>query len=484
MRLTRVTLFLITLIIGLGFYRLSDYLLEDLEFQTLQATEESMIDSAQLLANYVENEQDLAKIFDGLAERQFEARIFAVLKNKVGINAYLTDHEGIVLFDSLHPENVGQDFSQWSDVFKTLKGEYGARSTRLIEDDPDSSVMYVGAPIHRQGKIVGCLSISKSQRDIFPFVHDRRQTIISALVLIGLGILSLIVAVFIWLFRPIGKLTSYARAITRGERLARPQVGQGREVNTLARALHDMRESLEGRQYAERYIQTLTHELKSPLAAIQGAAELLNEDMPQAQRDHFIHNIHSQTKRCQDLIHNLLQLSALEAQTHLKDSHSFDLVICCKKSLQEMTALAEASHVTFQSTLPDTVPFFGNEPLLKSALNHLLQNAIQFSPRQGTITFKLTLDDAEITLEVRDEGRGIETFAAERAFERFYSFRQEDSAKGNGLGLAFVKEVAELHQGSAAIAPTLPSALTSSEEKRGTRVTITLPLINSALQNS
>lgn len=472
MRLTRVTLFFISLIIGLGFYRLTDFLLEDVETQTLQATEESMIDSAQLLANFVENEQDLARIFAGSKEREFEARIFNVLKNRIGIQAYLTDQNGLVLFDSAHPQHVGQDFSEWSDVYKTLNGKYGARSTRDEETDATTSIMYVGAPVRRDGEIVGCVTVYKAQADVLPFVHERRKTIIWAAILIGLGILALIVAVFIWLFRPVGQLTAYARAITRGERLSRPEVGQGREVNTLANALHDMRESLEGRQYAERYIQTLTHELKSPLAAIQGAAELLNEDMPQADRARFVGNIRSQTKRCEELIHRLLELSALEAQTHLEDSRQFDLADTVAQCVAEMSAFAESSKVTL--TCPDrqALPYFGNEPLLHSALNHLLQNALQFSPEGGTVSVTLTPspDDSQITLSVTDEGPGIPDFAAQRAFERFYSFREANSGKsplkGNGLGLAFVKEVAELHQGSAAI---------TRRPDGGTSATIVLP---------
>lgn len=461
MRLTRVTLFFITLIMGLGFYRLTDYLLEDLEAQTLQATEESMIDSSQLLANYVENDQDLARIFKGIEDRQFEARVFSVLKNHVGINAYLTDEQGIVLFDSGRPENINKDFSKWSDVHKTLSGRYGARSSRLVESDAKSSVMYIGAPVRRDGKIIGCLTVYKPQSDVLPFVNERRKTIIWAVILIGLGILALVGAVFIWLFRPVGKLTSYARAITRGERLSKPEVGLGREVNTLAKALHDMRESLEGRQYAERYIQTLTHELKSPLAAIQGAAELLNEDMPQQDRARFVGNIRSQTKRCEELIHQLLELSALEAQTHLENSHPFDLAACCHKSLDDMSALAEASGVTLQADLPETLPFHGNEPLITSALNHLLQNAIQFSPAGGKVTLSARLSGKTIQLSVDDEGPGIPGFAATRAYERFYSFRENNSVKGNGLGLAFVKEVAELHQGTVTIS-TRPQGGTAS----------------------
>jgi two-component system sensor histidine kinase CreC len=470
MRLTRVTLFFITLILGLGFYRLIDFLLKDLEAQTLQATEEAMIDTANLLANFVENEQDLEQVFAGLEKREFEARIFAVLKDQVGIQAYLTDQNGKVVFDSGNPGNLGEDFSQWSDVFKTMKGRYGARSTRTNEEEPSSSIMYVGAPVRRDGKIVGVLSVYKAQKDVLPFVRERRKTIIWATSYIGLGILALIVAVFIWLFRPVGQLTNYARAITRGERRAKPKVGVGREVNTLANALHDMREALEGRQYAERYIQTLTHELKSPLAAIQGAAELLNEDMPQAERARFVANIRSQTARCETLIRQLLELSALEAQSHLENLHHFDLSTTARNCLAENKSLAEPHRIELVARLPEKLPFHGNEPLIASALNHLLANAIQFSPVEGTVTLKGSSDGKTLTLAVFDEGEGIPDFAAARAFERFYSFRSGESSKGNGLGLAFVMEVAGLHGGTARIV---------KRTEGGTKAEITLPLESS-----
>ncbi|MGB0643585.1 MAG: hypothetical protein ACPGQF_02520, partial [Akkermansiaceae bacterium] len=121
MRLTRVTLLLITLIMGAGFYRLSDYLLEDLETQTLQATEESMIDAAHILANLVENDLDLEKVFERIDERKLSAKIFVIAKKEIGLNAYLTNQNGTVLFDSGQPGNVGKDFSNWSDVYKTLR---------------------------------------------------------------------------------------------------------------------------------------------------------------------------------------------------------------------------------------------------------------------------------------------------------------------------------------------------------------------------
>lgn len=470
MRLTRVTLFFIALIIAVGFYLLIDLLLKDLESQTLQATEETMVDVAHLLANFVENDLDLAQGFTGLEFRELGASIFSLTKVQPGLNAYLTDRQGIVLFDSAHPENIGRDFSQWRDVHRTLRGDYGARSTRTNPDDDRSSIMFVGAPVRRDGEIIGCLSVYKPQSDVLPFVDHRRQLIIWSTALIGTGILGLIGAVFIWLFRPVGQLTDYARAITRGERRPRPKVGSGREVNTLANALHEMREALDGRSYTEHYLQTLTHELKSPLAAIQGAAELLQEDMPPADRTRFLTNIQNQTRRCETLIHQLLELSAIESKSHLEDSRRFDLAACARRCLAATAPLAEAAGVKLTGDLPDTLEFHGNEALIASALNHLLQNAIQFSPSSGRVTLAAGIQDDHLHLTVTDEGTGIPDFAADRAFERFYSYRpdQADKAgsKGNGIGLTLVKEVAELHRGQATI---------TRRETGGTLCTLRLP---------
>ena len=120
-----MVLFFVALIMGLGFYRLVDYLLEDLEFQTFQATEESMVDSAQLLAALVEVKWDdpiaLETVFTDAKKRRFEARIFQKMKTKIGLDAYLTDNRGIVLFDSGDSKNIGKDFLKWLDV-KKLSG--------------------------------------------------------------------------------------------------------------------------------------------------------------------------------------------------------------------------------------------------------------------------------------------------------------------------------------------------------------------------
>ena len=102
-----------------------------------------------------------------------------------------------------------------------------------------------------------------------------------------------------------------------------------------------------------------------------------------------------------------------------------------------------------------------------SEITHLLENGIQFSPKEGIVFLSATIHGDRIILSVRDQGNGIPDFAAKKAFERFYSFRSEERGKGNGLGLTFVHEVAELHQGKARI---------SRLEEGGTEAAMELPM--------
>ena len=477
MRFTRVTLFFIAFIITLGFYHLARNFIAEVEPQTFQATEEVLVDVSNLLAEVVakdvrENRLDadeLHKAFEGAHGRVIDARIFEHLKQGIGIHAYLTDAKGKVIFDSDGGRREGLDYSAKRDVSLTLSGRYGARSSRENAKDSTSSVLYVGAPIGDNGKPIGVLTVFKPQADVLPLVRERRRIIYTACGLIGGGIIFLIGVVFLWLFRPIGKITEYARAIERGERPAKPKIGIGREVNTLAHALDSMRDSLEGRRYAERYIQTLTHEMKSPLAAIRGAAELLDEEMPVEDRKRFLENIRAETARSERLINRLLELSAIEGRAHLDSAEDIDFHATVARAIDQARPLAEVAGVTLEIQAPDAViPMRGDAFILRAAVTNLLENAIDFSPQGGRITIGLETRDGHAVLTIRDHGPGVPDYAREKIFERFYSLRHHSAGrKGTGLGLTLVKETAELHGGSITLEPA---------EGGGTLATLTLPI--------
>jgi two-component system sensor histidine kinase CreC len=477
MRFTRVTLFFIAFIITLGFYQLARHFLAEVEPQTFQATEEVMVDVANLLAEVVTQEardghpetDGLRSAFEGAHARRLEARIFEHLKKQIGIHAYLTDSSGLVIFDSDGGRREGKDFSSKRDVKLTLSGKYGARSSREDEQDSMSSILYVAALVGDPKKPVGVLTLYKAQADVLPLVRERRRIIYLACGMIGGGILFLIAAVFLWLFRPIGRITEYARAIERGERPEKPKIGIGREVNTLAHALDSMRDALEGRGYAERYIQTLTHEMKSPLAAIRGAAELLDEEMPLETRKRFLENIRAETARSERLINRLLELSAIESRTHLDGAEELDLRGIVALALDHARPLAEAAGVELVHVLSEApILLQGDAFILRAAVSNLLENAIDFSPRGAAVEVALVGHAGHAELSVRDHGGGIPDYAKEKVFERFYSLRHHSAGrKGTGLGLTLVREAAELHRGTITLDPAAGG---------GTCANLTLPL--------
>jgi two-component system sensor histidine kinase CreC len=463
MRFTRVTLLLTAFIITLGFYQLARHFLAEVEPQTYQATEEMMVDAANLLAEMVERDLTdgtldagrLREAFDGAHDRRFEARIFDHLKQAVGIHAYITDADGKVVFDSQQGRREGQNLRGMRDVSLTLAGRYGARSSRDDPDDSSTSVLYVSAPVGDPSAPAGVLTVFKPQLDMMPIVRERRRIIYTACALIGGGILFLIGAVFIWLFQPIGRITEYARAVERGERPPKPKIGIGREVNTLAGALDSMRDSLEDRKYVERYIRNLTHEMKSPLAAIRGAAELIDEDMPAETRKHFLENILAETSRSERLINRLLELAAIESRKSLDAAQTCDLREIVSAAIEQAKPLAEIAGVTLVTEFPATpLTIHCDAFILRAAATNLLENAIDFSPRGGSVRVVLAETHGNVLLSIRDHGAGIPDYARDRIFERFYSLRHHGAGrKGTGLGLTLVKEAAELHGGSITLDP-------------------------------
>ncbi|MGJ8644873.1 MAG: two-component system sensor histidine kinase CreC [Luteolibacter sp.] len=479
MRLTRITLAIIALIILAGFNLLVRKQLAEVEPQLFQATEEAMVDAANIMAVFAEREftdgkfdaYQFRKVMDDVHGKVLRAEIFNHNKEDVGMDFYVTDAEGTVLFDSGFPEREGEDYSEKNDVYLTLSGKYGARSSRLVEDDDTSSVLYVAAPIGDVENPLGVLTAYKPQADVLPIIRRRFSEIWWGTGLVGGGILFCVGVVFIWQYRPISKLTDYARNIERGKRTPLPYLGLGKEVNTLARALESMRESLEGRRFAERYVQTLTHEMKSPLAAIRGASELLDEDaesMPVEDRRRFLGNISAETVRVDRLLGKLLELSVLEGKAELDVTEKIDLREIVERVVSESAAMADLAGVKISvDGEGGEKKVNGDAFILKAAVTNLLENAIDFSPQGGEVSVRVyTLEGCHL-VTIEDEGEGIPDYAKEKVFERFFSLRHlRKGRKGSGLGLTLVKEAAELHQGEVSL---------ESNEPYGTRAVLKIP---------
>ncbi|WP_458373800.1 two-component system sensor histidine kinase CreC [Pseudomonas laurylsulfatiphila] len=446
------------LFIGLTGYFVLNTVMQEIRPGVRQSTEETLVDTANLMAEILRddfkagtlNQNRWPQLLKAYGERQPAAKIWGLPKNQVNHRIYVTDAKGIVVLDSSGVA-MGQDYSRWNDVYLTLRGEYGARSTRSDPKDQGSSVMHVGAPIRDNGQIIGVVTVAKPNSSLQPYVdRTERRLLAYGVGLIGLGLLFGALLSW-WLSRALRRLTAYAQGVSAGRRVEVPHY-RGGELEQLATAVEQMRTQLEGKAYVERYVHTLTHELKSPLAAIRGAAELLQGEMPPIQRQRFVGNIDSESARMQQLIERLLNLAQVEQRQGLEERVDVPLGALLRELLSAQAARIESRQLQVEQSIAADLMLSGEPFLLRQALGNLLENALDFTPAKGVLRLGARRIDEQVEFKLFNQAEAIPDYALPRLSERFYSLPRPDSGrKSTGLGLNFVEEVVKLHGGTLSI---------------------------------
>ncbi|MGE6160873.1 beta-lactam sensor histidine kinase BlrB [Aeromonas salmonicida] len=442
----------LVLIFALAAWFVLEIFVEEIKPGVRSATEDTLVDMAQMLAPLALDDLQEGKMADGrlasafarLNQSPINALIDGHLKQQAEYRIYVTDAKGKVVYDS-DGVDLGKDYSRWNDVYRTLRGQYGARSTRSDPDDPASSVMHVAAPLREGGNILGSLTVAKPNRTLMPMIERSEHQLLQAAAMLLL--ISLLIGALLawWLNRAIGKLVHYADAVSNNQPATLPGL-HSPELERLGRSLETMRRQLDGKAYIESYVHSLTHELKSPLAAIRGAGELLAEAPPPEVARRFIGNINLETARMQQLIERMLQLAKLESGQGL-DRQATEPARLGKRVLDARQIIAQRRQVTLVAELADASKQKWDPLLVEQALGNLLDNALDFSPAGSTVRLTGEMHADGYRFQVRDQGPGIPDYALPRIFERFYSLPRPDKGKSSGLGLSFATEVARQHGG-------------------------------------
>lgn len=475
MSLRRRLVLTLFVLVTIGFFGVFKWVRGEFRNSYAQVVEEGLSDYAHLLSAELENSRMSPQSFETLKEKflrynqhEFKSQIFDFVKTKSSLEFYVTNEKGIVV-SSTRPEEIGKDFSRWNDVHRTLHGQYGARSTRLDKEDSRTSVYFVAAPIIIDSKITGVATIYKTEGSILVFLDNALEKMFLGGLFSVVAIIVFGGLIMIWISLPLERLRTYALDISENKRAVLPK-SNIREVKQLSEAFEKMRISLQGKKTVERYTQMLTHELKSPLTAIKGAAELCLEVMDADQRQHFLKNIVDEANRSHLLLEQLLKIAALESRSGLEQTTSVDLVEVVNEAKEALLGLWQPKKIKMQVVACNqNVTLSADRFLLFQAIRNILQNAIEFSSSGSNIEIQVTKNENEITMTIDDQGAGIPPYALARVFEKFYSLERPDSKKkSSGLGLSFVKEVIQLHGGT--IAVESPYA-----DFSGTRVLIRFP---------
>ena len=451
------------------------WVLDTLRTRYLEGVEDPLVDQANVLAELVGykmareefSADDLSAVFQRIYARDLNTQIYHLTKSNVDVAVYITDTAGRVIFHSRDPGEVGRDYTHWRDVQLTLQGSYGARTTLADPHDKTSSVLYVAAPVVVDGKTAGVLTVAKPTTNINSFLKQAKPQLIKVVAISVLAAVVLGYLVALWITRPIQRLTDYAHAVHNGTRASFPTL-DSTEIGTMGRALKKMQEALEGKAYVERYVQQLTHEVKSPLSAIRGAAELLEENVPPEKRKRFLTHIRTEANRIQNIVDRMLTLAALENKQQLTQTERVELNGLVNGVVESKQSVLPAKEITVTVDIAKEVTVTGDPFWLHQAVDNLIQNAIDFSQPKGTITVTAGTDGRVAHLSIEDNGASIPAYAMDKIFEKFYSLKRPDSdRKSTGLGLNLVRQVALLHNGRVELKNLPP---------QGVRAVLTLPV--------
>jgi two-component system sensor histidine kinase CreC len=325
--------------------------------------------------------------------------------------------------------------------------------------------MHVAAPIRKGDDIIGVLTVAKPNLSVQPFIDIARGKVqVRGIVLV---LVSLVIAVTIsyWLTSSIRQLVHFSDRIGQGERPAVPELRET-ELARLAGSIDNMRRKLEGKEYVEKYVHALTHELKSPVSTIKGAAELIGPSMKANDQHRFIGNIQYEIDRIDEMINRLLALVAVERREALEQVEPVDMVDVVNRVSAGKQVLLTNRNLALKTELPSSAVTSGDRFLLTQLIDNILQNAIDFSQESSEITVTVSFNE-NITLTVRDRGVGIPEYAINKIFDRFYSLARPGSGKkSSGLGLSFVRQIVDLHGGNITV---------ENQPDAGVLVTVVLP---------
>jgi len=502
-----------------------------------QVIEDTLLDTSKLLAASLQVPLSTGQLYEEAYQAQLDAAFVGMsttddslgpvyqTKSYTSFRVYVTDSSGKVIYDSLpKPDNnEGQNYGRWNDVYLTLRGQYGARSTLKDYQRRDGSVMYVAQPIkNASGDIMGVVSVGKPVASILPYLDDTRNRMLITALFMSIAALILAGLVAWWLKQSITLVTQYTSALA--EDTKKPYFYLGHELNSLTDTIESMKHRLENRAYVTDYVHTLTHELKSPLTAIRASGELLEDDgmdgnaLDHDDRQMLIETIGEQSIKMQQLIDRLLLLAKVEQpsfklnrqptplfpllQSLIKDNSAKQQ----QQNLKPINIYIDNKQVTNTSDLPADVlastSVFADDFWLIQVLQNVLDNAIHFADSIVEVSLHSTAQT--ITIDIFNDGKLLPDYAIAKAFERYFSLSHQSQPtyqtaelnpaanagstlkKGTGLGLTLVKQVIEHHGGQVTInnihadkgkASAVTDKLNTDQKQRsGVIVSISLPL--------
>lgn len=265
--------------------------------------------------------------------------------------------------------------------------------------------------------------------------------------------------------RPVTALTTAAGDLAAGRRDTRVDADGPGELRTLAEAFNEMADQLDREDRLRRnLVADVAHELRTPLAILQGSTEALLDGVDEPTPD-VLGSLNDEVTRLRRLVGDLETLAAAEAAGLRPREDRVDLADVATAAADLLRPLADDRGTTLTAKARPAAVIGDTDRLHQIAVN-LIANAVKFTPAGGAITISTSSDEVSACLEIVDNGPGIPEQELPHVFERFWRGANGDKATGSGIGLAVVAELVAAHHGTVS-AGNVPGG--------GARFRITLP---------
>ena len=341
--------------------------------------------------------------------------------------------------------------------------------------EQENDTVYAAASIMGEGDTrVGVVLIVDSLADIHNIIGDiarEAYLLLGALVLMVLVVMVIISKVFT---EPVKNLIDVIRKMSEGhfEQRAKVRGLVHNEIVDLAISCNQMADQLEKVESSrQQFVSNVSHELKTPLSSVKVLSEsiLLQEDVPKEMYVEFLHDITSEIDRMTEIINDLLTLVKLDQKEIPLNFQETDINRMMEDIVKRLQPMADVKHISLQWEAVKEVRADADEMKLSLAISNLVDNAVKYTPEDGTVKVSLDADHQNVFISVADTGIGIPEEEINRIFERFYRVdkTRDRETGGTGLGLSITHGTIMMHKGSIKV---------NSEEEKGTTILVRIPL--------
>lgn len=309
------------------------------------------------------------------------------------------------------------------------------------------------AAVVQDGRMLGAVLLISPVTELRQAILTVEHQLLTVFVGVAASALAAAFLFAVALTAPVKALTSAIRRMGKGDLSARVQVKASGEMRELAESYNTMAEKIENFDRSRsQFVQNASHELKTPLATMKLLLENLiyQPDMPPELRVEFMQDMNHEIDRLSGIITDLLTLTQMDSKENGVHSAPVDFSTLCMESVHALAPVAQNAGLHIETHIGEDVRLMGDASKLGQVVYNLIDNAVKYTPRGGSVTVTLGVDGGEAVLSIRDTGIGIPPEDAKHIFDRFYRVDKARSRAtgGTGLGLSIVRQMVQLHGGT------------------------------------